>query len=265
MDKIKNLGRQKVYVLSLAAMIFGALLLNHFFTLSPQQTTAISQVAEADLELFASKVECMMEDQWNALEVQHSDVTGLKTLINKKRKRARNAAYRAKLASYRTPKYPPVPVKYQGTLDSAKVEMIRSEITAAAKKYLGRPYIYAAKGPEAFDCSGYTSYVMRLFGVEISTGSRYQARQGQHVDLKKTKVGDLLFFSRYGKGGGVTHVGLIIKNGPEGITVIHANGPSRGIMIENVTKSSYWKNKILFARNVLDPIVPQNKELFAEK
>jgi hypothetical protein len=36
-------------------------------------------------------------------------------------------------------------------------------------------------------------------------------------------------------------------------------------MIENVTKSSYWKNKILFARNVIDPIVPEKKALFAEK
>ncbi len=268
MEKIKNAKMTKLFVVYLGAMISGAILLNLFFSISPQATTLATLPTEdetEDLQLFASKVQCLMEDQWNTLNLEHKDVTGLKSVVYKKRKKVKQAAYRAKIASYRTPKYPPVPVKYKGVLDSAKCEMIRSEITAVSKKYLGRPYIYAAKGPEAFDCSGYTAYIMRLFGIEISPGSRYQAKQGKHVDLKDARVGDLLYFSRYGKGGMVTHVGLILENDAEGITVIHANGPRHGIMIENVTKSSYWKNKILFARNVIDPVVPQEQKVFAEK
>ena len=80
---------------------------------------------------------------------------------------------------------------------------------------MGRPYVYAAKGPNAFDCSGYTSYIMRQFGIMVSPGSRHQATQGRHVDLAAAKVGDLLYFSAYGRGGVITHVGLIIGNDAE--------------------------------------------------
>lgn len=264
MNALNKVRVAKVFTIYLIAMFSGSLLLNSFF--SGKLNISSYTPDEQEMELFACGVKCLMENRWESLGIEHSDVTGLKRLINNKR-RLREAISnpRPTFASYKPAVYPPIPVKYQGVLDSAKCAMIRTEITAVSKKYLGRPYIYAAKGPDAFDCSGYTSYIMRCFGIEISPGSRVQCLQGKHVDLKAAKVGDLLFFSRYGKGGMITHVGLILENTSAGITVIHANGPRHGIMIENVTQSSYWKNKILFARNVIDPVTTANVAVMAEK
>ena len=125
---------------------------------------------------------------------------------------------------------------------------LRKDIAKHAKKYIGIPYKYAGKTPKTgFDCSGFTSYVLKKFDIEISTGSRYQAKTGKEIPLKRAKPGDLLFF---GKGRKVTHVALVVRNTREGIEVIHSTS-SKGIMVQNVSKSNYWKPKILFARDVI--------------
>ncbi|MEM6965027.1 MAG: C40 family peptidase [Bacteroidota bacterium] len=127
-------------------------------------------------------------------------------------------------------------------------KQLRKSIVKHSKKYVGIPYKYAGKTPKTgFDCSGFTAYVFKKFNIEISTGSRYQARTGREIPLKRAKPGDLLFF---GKGRKVTHVALVTRNTREGIEVIHSTS-SRGIMVQNVSKSSYWKPKILFARDVI--------------
>ena len=124
-----------------------------------------------------------------------------------------------------------------------------NKITEVSKKYLNRPYVFGGKGPNVFDCSGYTSFIMRQLGIIVSPACSYQCTEGKHIDLANAKVGDLLFFSAYGRGGVITHVGLILDNTAEGITIIHAN--NHGVTIENVSKSVYWRSKILFARDVI--------------
>lgn len=43
------------------------------------------------------------------------------------------------------------------------------DLLAEAKKYIGTPYVHGAKGPKAFDCSGYTSYIYKKFSTCFST------------------------------------------------------------------------------------------------
>lgn len=45
-------------------------------------------------------------------------------------------------------------------------------ILQEAKKHLGKPYRYGAKGPKAFDCAGFARYVYLQFGIELPGGSR---------------------------------------------------------------------------------------------
>jgi cell wall-associated NlpC family hydrolase len=123
----------------------------------------------------------------------------------------------------------------------------RKNLAESSKKYVGTEYKYAGKDPKGFDCSGFTSYVMQTEGVAISSSSRDQALEGKPVPLNKVKPGDLIFF---GKKGKVTHVAMVISNTSEGITVIHST-TSKGVMIQNVSTSTYWKPMILFARDVL--------------
>lgn len=132
--------------------------------------------------------------------------------------------------------------------DRGSRKELRKDIANHSRKYKGIKYKYAGKSPKTgFDCSGFTSYVMRKFNIEISSVSKSQARTGREIPVKRARPGDLIFF---GKGRKVTHVALVTKNTRDGIFVIHSTS-SKGIMEQNVSKSSYWKPKILFARDVI--------------
>lgn len=124
----------------------------------------------------------------------------------------------------------------------------RKEVVDYARKYIGAPYRAAGKDPRGFDCSGFTGYVMKNFGLSLSASSKYQAKEGQKVNIKDVKPGDLIFFKR-SPAGEVFHVALVVRNSKEGIEVIHS--ASRGVVVENISKSDYWRPKISSARDVL--------------
>ena len=126
---------------------------------------------------------------------------------------------------------------------------LRQNITESSREHIGTKYKYAGKKPSTgFDCSGFTSYVYGQYSQELSSSSSAQSKQGKKIALKDAKSGDLIFFSRDGKT--IMHVALVLSNTNEGITVIHSTS-SKGVIIQNITKSNYWKPKILFARDVL--------------
>ena len=126
---------------------------------------------------------------------------------------------------------------------------LRKDLAQYARQFKGVRYKYAGKTPKTgFDCSGFTSYVYREFDIVVSPGSKYQAQLGKKKSPKNAQAGDLLFF---GKKGKVTHVALVTENSKSGIEVIHATS-SKGVMEQNVTQSSYWKPKIMFARDVIN-------------
>ena len=134
------------------------------------------------------------------------------------------------------------------SVDRGSRNELRMDIAKHSRKYKGIKYKYAGKTPKTgFDCSGFTSYVFKKFNIEISSGSKLQSKTGREIPLKRAKPGDLIFF---GKGRKVTHVALVTKNTRDGIFVIHSTS-SKGIMEQNVSKSNYWKPKILFARDVI--------------
>jgi cell wall-associated NlpC family hydrolase len=87
---------------------------------------------------------------------------------------------------------------------------VGSAIVAAAKNFLGVPYVWGGTSPKGFDCSGLVKYVMNKFGVNIARVSQEQFKGGMKVDPNKTRPGDLVFFS---KGGDVHHVGIVAGNG----------------------------------------------------
>lgn len=129
----------------------------------------------------------------------------------------------------------------------ADTMQLRADITGYAKNFIGLRYRYAGTSPKTgFDCSGFTSYILDEFNVKISRCSRTQSNQGLKVSLDEVLPGDLIFF---GSTRRIKHVAMVVENTPEGIICIHSC--SRGIVVENISTSKYWKPKILFARDVI--------------
>jgi cell wall-associated NlpC family hydrolase len=85
---------------------------------------------------------------------------------------------------------------------------------AFARAQLGKPYQYAASGPDTFDCSGLTMAAWAAAGVSMPHYSGAQYTRFPRVPLNQMQPGDLVF---WGSGGG-SHVGLYVGNG----LMIHA-------------------------------------------
>lgn len=132
--------------------------------------------------------------------------------------------------------------------DNAEMMQLRDYITGYAQNFLGLKYRYGGGSPiTGFDCSGFTSYILKEFDIKASPSSLRQSAQGLKVRLDEVLPGDLVFF---GRKGHIQHVAMVVERTVEGVFCVHSTC-SRGIIVENISKSSYWKPKILFARDVI--------------
>ncbi|CEN89282.1 SH3-domain-containing protein [[Clostridium] sordellii] len=114
-----------------------------------------------------------------------------------------------------------------------------------AKAQLGKPYVWGAEGPNAFDCSGLTYYVYGQNGVSLPRTAREQSNVGTTISQSQLQPGDLIFSSTDGSGR-VTHVGIYIGNGQ----MIHAPQEGDVVKVTN-SNSSYWQSTFVTAKRVL--------------
>jgi cell wall-associated NlpC family hydrolase len=85
---------------------------------------------------------------------------------------------------------------------------------AFAKRQLGKPYVYAADGPDSFDCSGLTMRAWQAGGVSLPHWSVAQYEQSQPVSSSDARAGDLVFFSSNPNDyRSIYHVGLYLGGG----------------------------------------------------
>lgn len=122
---------------------------------------------------------------------------------------------------------------------SVKVYTPGSKIVETAYTKLGTPYVYGASGPNAFDCSGFTSWVYRQHGISIARTAQGQSRGGTPVDRANLQPGDLVFFGS--STSNITHVGIYIGGGQ----MVHA--PHTG----DVVKVSSLNRNYVCARRYL--------------
>jgi len=83
-----------------------------------------------------------------------------------------------------------------------------------AYREIGKPYVWAAAGPNSFDCSGLTQYVWGKAGVYLGHYTGDQWNRGAHISRDQLQPGDLVFFA-YNTSDPATihHVGMYIGNG----------------------------------------------------
>ena len=115
----------------------------------------------------------------------------------------------------------------------------RNAIVKLAKKEIGKPYVWGATGPYAFDCSGLTSYVYKNAANKILPRTTYgQITLGKTIPVstKTLKKGDLLFWGNY-------HVAIYIGHGK----FVHAPAPGQNVKMQ--TLASFFPSS---AKRVID-------------
>jgi cell wall-associated NlpC family hydrolase len=99
-----------------------------------------------------------------------------------------------------------------------------------ALEQLGDRYQHAATGPDAFDCSGLTSYAYAAAGVSLPHSSRAQSQLGTQVSRAELQAGDLVFFYTP-----ISHVGLYIGNG----MMVHARTYGSPVAVTSVDQRGF--------------------------
>ena len=125
-----------------------------------------------------------------------------------------------------------------GTTGTAVVEY--------AKQYLGYKYVSGGTSPSTgFDCSGFTTYVYKHFGISLNRSSKDQIKNGVAVERSNLQPGDIVVFNNSANTA-IGHVGIYIG----GDNFIHAANPKEGVRITSLS-SSYYKTRYVGARRVI--------------
>lgn len=88
-----------------------------------------------------------------------------------------------------------------------------STAIAAAKSYLGVPYVWGGESYGGVDCSGLTMLAWAQAGVSLPHLSRAQYGYGTHVSINSMEAGDLIFWSSNGAQSGIYHVAMYLGGG----------------------------------------------------
>lgn len=161
-----------------------------------------------------------------------------------------NKGITLKTSELKTTKVIKAPSDGLGTSDSASTDAASrgaiskgTQVVNYAYKFLGKPYVYGAAGPNAFDCSGLTQYVFSKLGVNLSRTTYTQVGEGTKVNRSDLKPGDLVFFNTQGS---TSHVGIYVGNGQ----FIHAPRTGKPVMISSLS-DGYYSEKYSTARRII--------------
>ncbi len=137
---------------------------------------------------------------------------------------------------------------HKSQLDETKLTDVKEkkskgqEVVDYAKQFVGGRYVYGGNNlATGVDCSGFTSQIMKKFGVNLQRTSRAQySTNGVKVSVDNLEPGDLVF---YGEGGYVSHVAIYAGNGQ----IVHASDSRTGIRMGDL----YYGRPIIGCKRVI--------------
>ncbi|TCK25127.1 C40 family peptidase [Pseudonocardia endophytica] len=99
-----------------------------------------------------------------------------------------------------------------------------------AKSKLGKPYVWGADGPNAFDCSGLMKWAFEQVGKDLPRSSSAQSQVGTPVSKSDLQPGDVVFFY-----SPVSHVGIYAGNGK----ILHASEPGEPVKYSDMDRMPF--------------------------
>ncbi|WP_226367363.1 C40 family peptidase [Pseudonocardia sp. ICBG162] len=112
---------------------------------------------------------------------------------------------------------------------------------------LGKPYVWGAKGPDGFDCSGLMLAAWAAAGIPIPAGTVNQKTAGTPANVATIAPGDLVFIpGSLGSPANPRHVGMYVGNG----LVVNAYDSTTGVILQPL---SDWADQITHIRHITGP------------
>lgn len=129
--------------------------------------------------------------------------------------------------------------KNAAVTESTTTSASGSAVVSYAQQFLGCKYVYGGTSTNGFDCSGFTQYVYKHFGINLNRTAAAQYSNGKSVT--ELQAGDLVMFGK----SGINHVGIYIG----GNTFIHAANPGRGVTTDSLS-TGYYKTNYVGAKRI---------------
>lgn len=194
-----------------------------------RQTAALARLAAQRRDIADTRAQAA--GRLAALRDAQAGVTHHKRTVDAKLAAARmllaqlTATQRAAVATFGLPG-PASATRIAATASSPRA----ARAVAFAYRMIGRPYVWGATGPDAYDCSGLTQAAWRSAGVSLPRTTATQITAGTRVPRSRLRPGDLVFFY-----AGASHVGLYIGHG----NMIHAPHPGSAVRIAPITEMPF--------------------------
>ena len=115
-------------------------------------------------------------------------------------------------------------------------------LALAVRLALGKPYVWGARGPNAFDCSGLVQWLYRCAGLLLPRTALEQGRGGRRAG-QRLVFGDVLLFSSRASPSG-WHCGMYLARG----YFVHAAGRGKGVIVSRLAPR---KKRLVVARRYL--------------
>ena len=133
-------------------------------------------------------------------------------------------------------------------VEAPQTEPLAEQVARKARSLLTRPYRYGGGDPSGFDCSGFTSFVFASAGIDLPRTTAQQSATGHWVAADELQIGDLVFFGT--SRSKPFHVGLVVSDPGQPLTMIHAS-TSRGVIETEIVSNSYWLPRLTFGRRAI--------------
>ena len=121
-----------------------------------------------------------------------------------------------------------------------------------ANLHIGKPYVYAAAGPNAFDCSGFTYYcVDKIYNIQLLRSAYDQGYDESYIKIESIEdliEGDLVYFNTNRSDGDLSdHAGVYIGDNQ----FIHASSVKRKVIISDLSEG-YYNERFSWGRRIVE-------------